>query len=322
MKQRNQFPDPQVDQLETAWWNENAEIIEEIWAQPLTLRRAVREGYLQRAKNFFLEEKAQLPITVLEIGCGSGWVGRLLAERSKLNIIGIDISEQQIALANQNAAKEGLSDTCEYRCQNLAVYTSQSDHNASGAFMQAILHHLTWSEIHTVLAQIAALGAGTRVFLYKPVYLGSNVNKMSAKAQVARVLLSALMKIPKVLTVAITVDQRQHINNTRKQQAVNLARHATQNGWVLSPKEVCFGEAELISTLNQYFDVKNSYLCNFTSVAAAQTASFYDNPAIHERFNRLILPFAQKLDAYLFKSGLLARASSQYVFMGYECFVK
>lgn len=54
MQARLLSPDPLLDELEENWWNQNAETIEAIWAQPELVRQGVRQHYIKRAKKFFL----------------------------------------------------------------------------------------------------------------------------------------------------------------------------------------------------------------------------------------------------------------------------
>ena len=81
----------ELDELEKEWWNSNAETIEKIWAQNLDLQKQIRLFYLSRMKKFFLTGTNKKPFKVLEIGCGTGWVGRLIAGPG-LHIIGTDFS--------------------------------------------------------------------------------------------------------------------------------------------------------------------------------------------------------------------------------------
>jgi len=47
--------------------------------------------------------------TVLDVGCGTGWLTKQYAKLTQCQVIGIDFSEQSIAIASDEAIKEGLS---------------------------------------------------------------------------------------------------------------------------------------------------------------------------------------------------------------------
>jgi len=319
MRERPQIESPEIDALETQWWNDYAPLVETIWAQPPAIRRAVRGHYLQRARQFFLEGATQLPMTVLEIGCGSGWVGHMLAERGKLHIVGMDISEEQVAMAQRHAIKLGLGDICHYTCENLRDYKSPTGTQRPGVLVQAILHHLSWTEIKSVLREIAALGSGTRIFIYEPAYVAAQPGVGPLVVDAATRVLTL---IPKVLARLAVVDQSRALNRELRQQVLDMCQLAVDKGWMLSPKEVIFQEADLLAALNEHFSVQNRYIGNFTAVGAAQTAVFYDSPVVEQRFTQQVLPFAVGLDNALFKAGMSARGANWYFFMCYECVVK
>ncbi len=322
MRKRTQIPDPSLDRLEELWWNENAEIVEAVWAQPLSIREGVRSHYLMKAKKFFLDSDGDRPIGVLEVGCGSGWVGRMIAEPETIKIIGIDLSQRQIEIARENALKAGLDSACEYHCQNLADFVVSKKFDVACVLIHAIVHHLSWQEIHTVLREIASLGKGTRVFVYEPIYLEQNNNGSVWNKPISKKLVKVIANIPSMLGRAALIGKKQYYDQDLAGKVQYLCEQARKNAWVLSPKEVVFQESEFLQLLGQYFDISDRYLCNHTSFTVGQLAAMYKSPQIHNRFRQTILPLAIKGEQFLFKTGLLAEALDTYVFMGYECVVK
>jgi 2-polyprenyl-3-methyl-5-hydroxy-6-metoxy-1,4-benzoquinol methylase len=57
--------------------------------------------------------------TVLDIGCGSGILDRLLIRAGAVEVWGVDFSSSAIQRANQRAADLGLSGKCHYSCANV-----------------------------------------------------------------------------------------------------------------------------------------------------------------------------------------------------------
>jgi SAM-dependent methyltransferase len=321
MRERSQISDPVTDQLEEAWWNQNAEVIEAIWAQPYAIRVAVRSHYMMQAKQFFLNGSDR-PIRVLEVGCGSGWVGRMIAEPGEIEILGIDLSEQQINLARQNVASEGLDSVCEYYCQNLANFVVNENPRVSCVIIHAILHHLSWQEIHIILSQIASLGAGTKIFVYEPVYLNRESSRSGIAAQVLYPWSGILSRIPRILSKILVQGQSKHLDCMLQEKVQTLCKESTEKGWVLSPKEIVFQEEELLTALSQYCLVNKRYLCNHTSIGACQPAVFYNSDRLHTLLSKTVLPLSIWIDHHLFKTNMIARVTNEYVFMGYECIVK
>lgn len=78
-------------------WNTNADLVERIWANDADTRQALRAHYLDRARAFLTEAGASDGV-ILELGYGSGWVGRSLVRGTQSRLLGIDISEAQVRL--------------------------------------------------------------------------------------------------------------------------------------------------------------------------------------------------------------------------------
>ena len=57
--------------------------------------------------------------TVIDVGCGSGVLSFVAARLGAKRVIGIDLSEDAIEVAKQNAVRLGLQDEVEFRSGNL-----------------------------------------------------------------------------------------------------------------------------------------------------------------------------------------------------------
>jgi cyclopropane-fatty-acyl-phospholipid synthase len=55
---------------------------------------------------------------VLDIGCGWGSMAMYLAQRFDVQVVGITLSEEQVRLARERAARRGLQDSVEFRLQD------------------------------------------------------------------------------------------------------------------------------------------------------------------------------------------------------------
>ena len=99
---------------------------------------------------------------ILEIGSGQGRDGTYLAKRHK--VIGIDVSDKAVAIANEKAAKEGRNATFHVGdAENL--YQIESD-SQDAVYSIAALHStpikFTFGEIYRVLKP----GGQAKLFLY------------------------------------------------------------------------------------------------------------------------------------------------------------
>ena len=65
------------------------------------------------------------PAEILDIGSGWGGLGLDLAQNSKVSVVGINLSDEQVRIAQQRAAAEGLS--CEFRIQDYRKVAEKFD---------------------------------------------------------------------------------------------------------------------------------------------------------------------------------------------------
>ncbi len=60
--------------------------------------------------------------TVLDVGCGPGHYAIALAGKGAGCVVGIDFAEGMINLANEYAARAGVSETCEFICGDFMTF--------------------------------------------------------------------------------------------------------------------------------------------------------------------------------------------------------
>ena len=314
LRRRRQSPDPSEDILEEQWWDVHADVVDSIWAMPEPLRSAIRRPYLRKATDFFMADTRQRPVEILEVGCGSGWVGQLIAEPGKLHVTGIDLSQRQLEIADEQASRLGLQSCCRYERANLADYIVREQGRFHGVLLHAILHHLSWQEMDKVLAEIVRLGKGARVYIYEPVHLE---RLPPAPTWLKRCMWLPLRAAQKRAVHYGTVSEKEKI------AALQAMCGESQNkNWVLSPKEIVFQEQEFLQWLAKRFKVQRNYLCNYVSVPVAQAACFHPEDQFWREMKNWFLPWAVTVDRLLDTTGLIRRLAEDYVFMGYECTVK
>lgn len=79
--------------------------------------------------------------TVLDVGCGTGWLSVILAKRGAHHVDGFDISEEAVRIARTRARVNGSADTCAFKqgsCYQIPFASATYDVVAG----QAILHHV------------------------------------------------------------------------------------------------------------------------------------------------------------------------------------
>lgn len=103
------------------------------------------------------------PGRIVEFGCGTGWLGQIFAQRG-YEVIGIDISPDAIAMAEQLKAERGLTNA-SYR---VADYEEvRIDPPADYVIFHDALHHAE-SEVAALRAAHAALAPGGMVLCVEP----------------------------------------------------------------------------------------------------------------------------------------------------------
>ncbi|MEM3112652.1 MAG: class I SAM-dependent methyltransferase [Candidatus Anstonellales archaeon] len=114
--------------------DEDKEIFEKIyekgavWTEPLPPRELVH----------LIESGKINPCKVLDVGCGEGFYAIYLASRG-FEVVGIDLSENAIRLANENAAKQGVKIRfIPMDISDLDKLTERFDF----VFEWALLHHI------------------------------------------------------------------------------------------------------------------------------------------------------------------------------------
>jgi SAM-dependent methyltransferase len=154
----------ELDAQETLWWRNFAKIEADFcWVQTPEIQRIIRWHYIRRIV-------AALPpdARILDLGCGTGWLSRLLADAGARSVLGIDFSEAQINLARAETEKTGLGGKVAFQ-QISGAGSFQPETRFDAVVAHAFLHHLSTEEIRGVIGQAASyLPAGGRLFLLEP----------------------------------------------------------------------------------------------------------------------------------------------------------
>jgi 2-polyprenyl-3-methyl-5-hydroxy-6-metoxy-1,4-benzoquinol methylase len=106
-------------QSQSAYWNSESGAFQSIYSHEKSalanfLDRVFRKDMYERFE--FTMDHAE-PVsgrTFLDVGCGNGLYANELARRKAARVTGIDIAEKMLTLCRDNAAREGVSGTCEF----------------------------------------------------------------------------------------------------------------------------------------------------------------------------------------------------------------
>jgi len=231
-----------LDRAEQAWWHEHADLEERFcWVQPPEVQRLLRGWYLRR-----MAEEAGPGDTVLEVGCGTGWLSLLLAEAGVASVTGIDFSAEQIRLARSAAARSGAAVRFEVASVDDLLAEGRS---FDVIVMHAFLHHLSTAEIRDVLAGTRRLLApGGRLVVLEPVLHGPADGRRPLGLRV----LHRIERLP----LGLSARGLRPISGTERDVRDRLAhRMAAELPFGPAPKETAFEPHELADLLEEHMHV-------------------------------------------------------------------
>jgi ubiquinone/menaquinone biosynthesis C-methylase UbiE len=111
--------------------------------------RLIRRFVTQRAIELFSQSSG----TVVDLGCGSGWLVIELAQRAPgLHVVGVDLSDEMLMQAEDNTRRAGVSERVSFR-KGDAQQIPFPDGAVDMVVSTLSLHH--WSEPLAVLDEVA-----------------------------------------------------------------------------------------------------------------------------------------------------------------------
>ncbi len=289
-----------LNQLETEWWNENGELIERVWSLPDDVCQLLREPLAQQARDYF--KTLGRACNVIELGCGSGWFGRMLASR-ECHVIGMDISQTQIDIARNHAREQGLDALVSYEHSDQLERIAR-EKPIDGVLMHAFLHHLYWDELHKLFQLLDKyLPDGCKFMIIEPVYPEKGaVPDAQTQATITGVL-SAIQS--DLQDIRETAKKKGWFDDELQSRLDNVVERSQKCGFFLSPKETVFAQAELRNFLSEYVSLTTERTAGFFAVDAAQTLGFIKDPKVRRDLGRELVPKLQTLDLQLHDAGLM-----------------
>ena len=155
---------PEIDQAELKWWSEFSEAENRFcWVQPPQIHRIIRQHYVTKIAQLCKGAKR-----ILDLGCGTGWLSRMIAQAGTTNLVGLDFSPAQINTAIRETESAGLSERISFTCAPLSEVTSK--HGPFDAIIiHGFLHHLSVTELHNTLEDASrCLPKNGRILIFEP----------------------------------------------------------------------------------------------------------------------------------------------------------
>ena len=290
-EERIKVSDPILDKQEMDWWDTNASIIENIWALNLDLQKIIRLPYLKKMKQFFTSSAKHLPVKILEIGCGSGWVCRLVADEN-FHVIGTDFSAGQLEIASSKAKFYHKEKFCKYELSDASAFPKDID----GVIIHALLHHLSVEELNFFFKQLAKIPSSTKVFIYEPVFIKQQQALPSFRDKVLNRIITNLKKF--------SIDRAKAIgspDNDLNNALEKIYKDAEEYGWYISPKEIPFYQDELTDYLAPHFNTKNVYIVNKSDLEVSQALILNKIEKPDFVFSKILIPLLLWFDKLAFQ---------------------
>lgn len=170
-----------ASQAELTWWNRFSAIMEKHWKLSPALNDAVRSDYDRDYQTFLLQPGRRL----LDVGCGTGWLGLDFARKGMV-VDGVDFSAEQLRTAQAEAAKEPKLDIQFFELDLVTQIPRGRFPGYDSAMVNSLLHHFQPEQIRDIIRKVGAvMNPGGRVYFYEPLVPQPT---SAAKAAVFRVL--------------------------------------------------------------------------------------------------------------------------------------
>lgn len=302
-----------LDEAENLWWNAHGKLIEKVWVLSEKVNNEYRKTYVSEAESFFRDSNGKAKI--LDLGCGSGWFGRMIAGKG-LEYYGMDFSSTQIEIANAEKEHAENREHLHYYC--LTDFKKIENLNEiTGVVIHAFLHHLYWEELHMLFRELVeVLPDGCKFFILEPVYEDPAATDPAMQDSLNAMILShrnhlALIKKDCIANDEFDIETETTLNEIVEESSVN--------GFFFSPKEVPFRMKEFTEFLKNYVHVESVLP---TGVLDIETAQFIEKirPAQkREQLCSTLLPFVRSLDRILIANNYSAANTGTYLFTAFKC---
>ena len=302
---------PQLDRAEQQWWEDNGDLEERYcWVQTDWVQQFLRGGYLRDILRGLGPSHS-----VLELGCGTGWLTFQLARAGAAAVTGVDSSPSQIARARAAAEDLGLGDRVRLEIGDAGDLT-RATRRFDLVVMHAFLHHLTTAEIREALTTAADLlrPDGRLVVLEPMCFPDGRTDEPRSLRMIRR-----LQELP----MALARRGIRRVGDPEREVRAHLAdRWAGALPFGPSPKETPFQSEELADFLDERFTIlrRSNELSQAHLVAQEVLIAQLSQPRLWGTLLRPMLWLARALDRRLMR--IEPPPVTIWIMRLYECVVR
>lgn len=307
---------PVMEEAENLWWNSHGKLIEKVWVLSESVNALYRNDYVLKAAAFFKKENKNAKI--LDLGCGSGWFGRMIADED-LEYYGMDFSSTQIEIANNEKEKSRNKKQLNYYCLS-DIKKIEKLNEITGVVIHAFLHHLYWDELNVLFKELATiLPNGCKFFIVEPVY-PDPTNQKNESGSLSKISESFIINYRNYLTTFKTELIAKGLYDTKTEDELNeVFLESSRNGFFLSPKEVPFKLTEFKSFLNKYVSIENIFHCGVVDLETAQFIDRIKSKKEQDYYKEQLFPLANSIDKFLLSTDYFETNQNNYLFTAFEC---
>lgn len=264
----NRYSETSEDLLEREllWWSTFGESEESFfWALENKPQPISRLRYIDDAIEFLSDCSS-----IVDFGCGNGWLSRQLAKTFSKEIIGIDFSESQIELAKKNTPIKNIKYKKIDHVSDLPT--------ANGYIFHGVLHHMDSSNILKILSIVNEHAeSGTKVVIIEPCcFPGVPVTEEQQKT---------IASINEILSMPQSILHEKGLSVSEKSQTILEQVNSRWWGelpYGPSPMERPFEYEELCRLSDHFFNVISSKLVQYLPASQALASQI----AIHSEYGK------------------------------------
>jgi len=304
-----------MEQLENNWWNAHGELIEKAWVFSEKTNYYYRKDYVSKAVSFFKETGKKA--VILDLGCGSGWLGRMIADDG-LEYHGMDFSSTQIDIANKEKQKASNKEHLHYYC--LTDFRKiENISSVTGVVIHAFLHHLYWEDLTNLFDELAeTLPQGCKFFIMEPVYPAKSKAANTFTEKATNDALVSAYRANLIFIKNKLMDENNYDSKTES-DLIQAEFESTKNGFFFSPKEVPFKLDEFKTFLTTYLTIEKTFHCGVLNLETAQLVERIRSEEKQNYFSELLFPAANALDKLLLSNNYFEANENNYLFTVFEC---
>ncbi|HEX8517701.1 MAG TPA: class I SAM-dependent methyltransferase [Bacteroidia bacterium] len=309
-----------MEEAENLWWNSHGNLVEKVWVLSDPVNYKYRNDYVSKAAAFFKGDK-NTKAKVLDLGCGSGWFGRMIADEH-LEYFGMDFSATQIEIANKKKETSLNKDYLNYYCLS-DIKQLDNLNEITGVVIHAFLHHLYWEDLDNLFSELGQiLPVGCKFFIVEPTYPDPLV-KQNGSDVFLKILQDYLANYREYRGKLKRQLIKDGMYDTQTASELNnIVSESDLNGFFLSPKEVPFRIGEFRSFLDKYLEIKNVFACGIINLETAQFIDRITSRELQDHYSELLFPVANTIDRILLNNNYFESDQSNYIFTSFEGVLK